>query len=1090
MPVLLTKKYPSHVADIEEEIRRRLALGDTSSFLYIVPTKRKVRELQREFLSCVPRGIASSFSLFTLETLAADLYKLICPPRRAVTGPVQAVLMQEAIRSLEGKLKYFRIRKGNRSLPQGTFQKIINVINYLKDRGVYRSGLYAEIETAEVDDKAKLQDVLAMYDAYEDKLGENYVDAAGILKEVNLRWRESKSEEKFFQSYPACRTIFVSGFDEFSDPELTMIHHLSNMPAIGTVISFDYHLENDNVFGHLKDNYEKLLSMGFDKREAEPGPNVKFQDFIAGHLFRSSEVQERLQCKETVTLLAAESREAEVELIAKLIKRLAHDNPALDLNTVCVSLFQPQLYTPLFREVFDRYGIPANITDRYHLNQSPLVIAILSLLEMQQRNFRLSDIMRALSTPYLDFSYSKEAIDAGNLYAVATTLKISSGKKTWFARITQRIALIEEDRTSAEDEFEEARLLHEQEMLRKAYNDLERLTVIMKRFSDPMSPEEFKARLHSLLDDLRVLERILAVPSLDQIQLERDTRAYEKLLSFVEEFVHVLVLEGQKDDRMPLSFYVERLKLAVTQVRYNVRQKYGYGVYVTSFDETRGLKFDVMCIAGLADGEFPPLYAHEFLFSTTRQQQQERNHLNEHRYLFYQALTNFSRHVYLTFPSRDGDNEIVPSPFIDALCTIVDLDDCRKELPKNLIECLYSEDEMQRYLGTCAGNNLPLRNDHPVFAELREAFEHISRGIDVENSRVNQRQFPEFNGVIAQHLSVTAKSALERFRSRVYSVTQLESYGKCPFQFFADKVLRLNVTKKFDDGLSPVERGSLLHDILFEFYTRRREADAKPLHLLEQQQFQEALNDLLAIAREKLNALTVSSVFWEVDKEMMLGSDKRKGLLEEFLEAERLRAFETSPAFFEAAFGPIGGGKQRTDHRLTMASPINVGSVQLRGKVDRVDVGEDIFTIIDYKSGTRVIKRKDMDVGMSLQIPLYLLAVEYMMNEVYGRQMKGVGGIYYHLKPPVEEHLGIGSKEYAGKAFTAAPHNNQLTENDEELRSVIQQAVAFVNEYVDSIARGKFPVAPKDPDNICRYCDFKSICRVQLQRTLPKEQEI
>ena len=104
MPVLLTKQFSSTIADVESEIYQRLLHGDVHSFLCIVPTKRKVRELQREFLNSVPRGFAPAFSLFTLETLAAELFSLLCPPRRFVSGPMQAVLMQEAIRSLEGSL--------------------------------------------------------------------------------------------------------------------------------------------------------------------------------------------------------------------------------------------------------------------------------------------------------------------------------------------------------------------------------------------------------------------------------------------------------------------------------------------------------------------------------------------------------------------------------------------------------------------------------------------------------------------------------------------------------------------------------------------------------------------------------------------------------------------------------------------------------------------------------------------------------------------------------------------------------------------------------------------------------------------------
>ncbi len=139
MPVLLRKNSSCRPRDISEEIRRRLQRGETSSFIYVVPTKRKVRDLQREFLRVVPGGIAPAFHLFTFETLAAELYGLLCRPKRIVSGPMQAVIMNEAIRSVEGSLRYFHTHRRGRSLPQGTFQKIIDVINELKEHGVYLS---------------------------------------------------------------------------------------------------------------------------------------------------------------------------------------------------------------------------------------------------------------------------------------------------------------------------------------------------------------------------------------------------------------------------------------------------------------------------------------------------------------------------------------------------------------------------------------------------------------------------------------------------------------------------------------------------------------------------------------------------------------------------------------------------------------------------------------------------------------------------------------------------------------------------------------------------------------------------------------
>ena len=121
---------------------------------------------------------------------------------------------------------------------------------------------------------------------------------------------------------------------------------------------------------------------------------------------------------------------------------------------------------------------------------------------------------------------------------------------------------------------------------------------------------------------------------------------------------------------------------------------------------------------------------------------------------------------------------------------------------------------------------------------------------------------------------------------------------------------------------------------------------------------------------------------------------------------------------------------------------------------------------------------------MSLQIPLYLYAVEHILADTQGKNLSGVAGSYYILKSPVRERLGIGNDEYSDKAFPKPRKSGHLSADDNELRSIINQAVAFVNEYVDHIASGDFPVEPKLPDTVCTHCDFKTVCRIQVQRDI------
>ena len=1087
MSVLLKKNFRGSVAGVSGEIRRRLGCHEKDSFLYIVPTKRKLRELQREFLQVIPYRTAPLFQLYTLETLASRFHTALCVPKRVLTGPAQSVLVHQAVDAVANELQYFRFRGKQRRIPKGTFEKIINVINKLKEKGVYPAALHAELAGAADDEKPKLHDILAIYEEYENRLGKDFIDAAGIIKEVNENWEETILKEVLVTDFRNVEAVFVSGFDEFSDPEITMLHHVSELDGIGTVIEFDYDDSNDELFGHLKENYRKFLEIGFTIVDPVDSQELPLKRMITRNLFQSLSPRSKLDLRDRITLYAASDREDEIELIGKTIKQLAAENPDLDLSKICVASYQPQIYTSLFREVFDRYGIPANITDRFALDQSPLVISLLALLEIRSNNFRVRDVMRTLSSPYFLFDTGSGTIDPGNLHEVTARLKITGGYTTWTAGIERRLQRIAEELLTTLDETDEINLRREERRLRKALGDLKHLSGLLDCFRRELTPSEFRSTVLSLIRELRVSECLLSARSadVDDYQREKDARAYQKFLGFLDDVLSVLWLQGKGHDRESLRFYLNQLRTALTQVRYNVRQRYGYGVLVTSFEETRGLQFDVMIVAGLVDGESPPLFRPEIFLSSARRERQERYHLTEQRYLFYQAITNFSEHLYLTYPRKDGDLELVSSSFFDALQKIVDVHVRRHSGSEQFSGTMYSEDELLLQYGLSVVENpehqRTLRralSDDP----LSNTLEHLDRTIAAEKSRTVTRLLPEYEGGILAGLRPEAQQTLDRLRSEVFSITGLESYGRCPFQYFLSRVLRLKVVSEIEQGFTPLERGGILHEILFEFYVQRRERNLQPLFAASEEEFEQAVEDLVSIARRKMEELDISDLYWEIDRESLVGTPQHPGVLKEFLDMERQRNLDVRPAYFEVAFGSAVGPRKQTDPSLSYSRPVTAGNVSIRGKVDRIDLGRAMFTIIDYKTGSQIPGRSEIDLGMSIQLPVYLFAVEKILSEILGTSRKGVAGIYYLLKSPVKEQLGIGSDEHRGEAFRAN-RSNQLLPDDRELKAVVDQAIGFVNQYVEDIARGQFPVEPKIQERVCAYCDFKTVCRVQTRRS-------
>jgi ATP-dependent helicase/DNAse subunit B len=350
---------------------------------------------------------------------------------------------------------------------------------------------------------------------------------------------------------------------------------------------------------------------------------------------------------------------------------------------------------------------------------------------------------------------------------------------------------------------------------------------------------------------------------------------------------------------------------------------------------------------------------------------------------------------------------------------------------------------------------------------------------------------PEYEGRISAALSAVDADRLVRLRHGVYSVSQLESYAGCPFQFFAKNLLRLEETREFEEEITAGEKGSVLHDILFEFFRSRRETGAPGLRGSSPGEFAEALAEAVKLASARLDRLDISDVFWEMEKEWILGSGARPGLLQKILEFERDRTEPVRPAFFEATFGSPPSRAERSDPLLMSAAPVMLGSVALRGRVDRVDIGDGFFSVLDYKTGSSVPGLREIRDGTSLQIPVYLHAVEQMLRAGGETDLVPAGGFYLRLRDEVEMRPAVAAKTFQGRAFPAGARHRQFVADESELREVIEGTREAVEVCVGGIAEGRFPLTTADRvDRLCGHCPFRTMCRIQTLRhvmTEPRE---
>lgn len=1071
----------------------RMNAVDLENVILIVPTKRRIRHLTREILSAYKVAF-STLPFFTLELISLKVVEKVFPNLRQVEEPVISLLFNQAILSVRDELRYFHPRDRGSVLPRGTFEKIIHVIRKLKDSGVYPRTLLDEVGASEEDEQAKLRDIAQIYLAYETILSElGALDAEGVFQSLHRDCSQQRFEQAVRELFPAVKEVLIIGFDEFTEPELGFIEKLCAM-KLGVSLVFDFQLGNPALFGHLEKNYKKFTELGFVH---QPDLSVRalsrnffgageeaFSSHIVDHIGQTLFKREKTATKigtDEITVAKAKDRVQEIELVCKLIKQLAADKPDRDLSRICVALYRPQLYTPMIREQFKKFGIPVNVTDRFELSQAPPVIAIIGLLEIATKGFRRDDVLRTTGSCYFEFSNNGKPLDRANLATISLDLRIPGGVRTWEKKIDHQLDRLHSEMLVSFDDQENTRHARDINRLEKAKSDIQWLDATLRNISLDQTPSVFEQGLQQLVEYLDLPRRIVTFPSEELI--EKDAQAYAKFLEVVSQMVSLLEYQEGKEKQYSLKFYVEQLKIALSEERYNIREQFGAGVLVTSIEETRGLPVDVMIVAGLVDGEFPSVYQSEIFFSTKRMKEREQHHVWENRYLFYQAITNWSEHLYLTFPEQDADLDLVPSSFVDALKSIVHVQEWEYPGRTPFDTTIYSAEDLLKEYGRSLRSGAA--NVPAIPSSLQSRTANVKHAIEVERSRVELNNLPEYSGNIFEALSKEAKEQLQQLKHRVYSVSQLETYGKCPYQFFVQRLLRVNILDEWDEEFSPLEKGSALHEVLFEFYTERRDKQMPSLIGCSDEEFAEAHRQLVEIAERKLADIDILDAFWDLEKELILGDVQTgNGVLKEFLQYERNRRTSFRPEFFEVGFGSELGRQTRIDKSFSSDEPIVAGAVNLRGKVDRVEIGHDAFAIVDYKTGKNLSTMDDMRSGISLQLPLYLYSMETLLAEQRGQHLTPAGGMYYQVRQPVTLKVGVGSARHKND-IAEKNSNANLLASDNELRTLINESITRVNAYVDDMTKGKFPLTTLDKvDKVCTYCDYKTICRIQTMRSV------
>jgi ATP-dependent helicase/DNAse subunit B len=206
-------------------------------------------------------------------------------------------------------------------------------------------------------------------------------------------------------------------------------------------------------------------------------------------------------------------------------------------------------------------------------------------------------------------------------------------------------------------------------------------------------------------------------------------------------------------------------------------------------------------------------------------------------------------------------------------------------------------------------------------------------------------------------------------------------------------------------------------------------------------------------------------------------------LLYELEVQEESAAQDVLPAYFEVAFGGTRSAAKdpdSTDEPLELTRPTLIGdeAIKISGQIDRVDVARDNTVVsYDYKLSTGASKW-DIISGRSLQLPIYLEALERLI--LPDRPVAGGG---YYIIRGAQERRNKGlyratQLEYVN-ICSRAKHS---VLSDEEWQEVRAEVIRKVWKFLDGMRAGRFVVDPSERQKTCRFCDYGAVCRYSRDR--------
>lgn len=831
----------------------------------------------------------------------------------------------------------------------------------------------------------------------------------------------------------------------------------------------------------------------------------------------------------------------EMNSVAREISRLLSLGASYD-DIVVVS---PDVRTSLgyATETFADFHIPITSSQGPHISTTPLIAYYLTIFDVIEKGFRYEELIRVIQSPYCRFRWTEygetgnsdispdKAItdQTGNyrilLYdhvdLICRSYGLDGGHIDWDFRLSEIVRMCKETK---EDPSKEQKQNTEEksksesshsysprrplpvEQIEITVNGILRFIALLRTLQEKRTIPEHIDQFNNILREIGS-----PVPGTDRDAPENawlSDEEFSLLKSFESVYQELKNISragivSSISSKGPISFikFIRSFRHLIQDKTLNTEPGIP-GIMLTGIREIVHQHYPYVFLISLNEGFIPRLTTRLPFTNASENARMDTRTLSDilrqEKYQFIAALLSGTSHVYLSWYEHKDERTTLPSVFIDHLRTSTLLPEWEyratneTENPPHPYE--YGAIEASIVAGKCI-HNKRWREAQSLIPHDVSLFSLFDR-ITIERSYRFRLNRSEYDGIIGYD-HVIRKMLSKKFGTDYHwSASMFETYAKCPFRFYLERVVHIRPLPDIGSDLPPETKGNLIHTILSRFERTMYERNLLPLH---EDIIDQALSTIKEIAIEECDKVPYATPLWHAKKRQLMGDDKvGDGMLDRFVfaEIERLQQDDDGrvphpykPSLFEFSFGAVKGPD---DDPHSLHKPVDLIDIQkdwnqsngdqigkkssdivrFIGKIDRIDCTPDgLFGIIDYKTGKKIPGPSDLTRMTALQLPLYLLAYHKISH------LTPAFGSYVQLQRKIMHSLILYDP-----AHKRTLPKGKLPKSEPKWRDILECALDSSISHVHTIRDGQFPIQATSECNTDWYCPYKTICRFQPDR--------